>query len=238
MNYHVTKETLTCYLDGKVHVVSFQNESYQIILELIREGKIEEIHKVLNPAPAPVFLQEGVEVKNGSLVIEGEVISGKLAERLLWMIEEKLPLGPLVNFWKKMSGNPSYKTRQQLFEFIDRYKHPIIEDGCFIAYRKVTENFKDFHTGTMDNSVGKTVSMDRYLVDDDSDNVCSAGLHVAAYRYAEKFDPRGHMLAVKVDPKNVVSVPRDYDGQKMRVCKFEVLSVVEKELGKNPVYRN
>jgi hypothetical protein len=114
-----------------------------------------------------------------------------------------------------------------LYKFLEHNGHPITQDGCFIAYRGVTKDFKDPHTRTFDNSVGSICEMPRDQVDDNPDNTCSSGLHVACYSYANGFGKV--TVEVKVDPVDVVCVPRDYNGTKMRVCKFEVLNVVQNE---------
>src|SRR6185369_2283184 len=102
----------------------------------------------------------------------------------------------------------------------------LTEDGCFIGYRGVTEDFKDKHTKQFDNSPGAKCSMERTLVDDNPDNTCSSGLHIGGYEYAKDFASGGKLVLVKVNPKDVVAVPNDYNGQKMRVCAFEVISEV------------
>jgi hypothetical protein len=47
---------------------------------------------------------------------------------------------------------------------------------------------------------------------------------VAAFEYADKFYSNGHLMEIKVNPKNVVAVPTDYNQQKMRVCEYEVMA--------------
>ena len=71
--------------------------------------------------------------------------------------------------------------------------------------------------------------MDRNEVDDNPDNTCSSGLHVAAYNYAKSFSS-GHLVEVEINPEDVVAVPNDYDGEKMRVCKFKVVKICESKL--------
>jgi hypothetical protein len=41
---------------------------------------------------------------------------------------------------------------------------------------------------------------------------------------------------VKVNPADVVAVPTDYNGTKMRVCRFEVLEECKQEAVKKPLY--
>jgi hypothetical protein len=64
--------------------------------------------------------------------------------------------------------------------------------------------------------------MARDLVDDNPNNTCSAGLHVACFDYAKGFGSR--LVEVKVNPRDVVCVPTDYNGTKMRTCRFEVVA--------------
>jgi hypothetical protein len=70
--------------------------------------------------------------------------------------------------------------------------------------------------------------MDRGKVDADRERTCSAGLHVAAWNYAESFYFNGHLLEVEVNPRDVVAVPTDYNNEKMRTCEYKVVRVAGK----------
>jgi len=66
--------------------------------------------------------------------------------------------------------------------------------------------------------------MSRHDVDDDRSKTCSYGFHAAAYEYARGFmSGDDKMVAVKIDPANVVSVPSDYGNQKLRCTRYEVM---------------
>jgi hypothetical protein len=69
--------------------------------------------------------------------------------------------------------------------------------------------------------------MDRSKVDDDPNNTCSKGLHVASLPYLQHY-PGSVTVLVKVNPANVVSIPTDYNNSKMRVCEYEVFAVHDK----------
>ena len=113
-----------------------------------------------------------------------------------------------------------------LYKFLEHNGHPITTEGNFIAYKAVRSNFLDIHTGKFDNSVGNIVSMERSQVDDNPENTCSSGLHVATLGYAQSFGGYDSILIdVEIDPADVVSVPKDYDGTKMRTCKYKVVAV-------------
>ena len=76
--------------------------------------------------------------------------------------------------------------------------------------------------------VGAVVEMPRDKVDSRGDVECSVGLHVGTYGYASKFyaGDISQLLLVKVDPKDVVSVP-DYDFTKLRACRYTVVGEIE-----------
>ncbi|MNR59585.1 hypothetical protein D3C85_1808710 [compost metagenome] len=74
--------------------------------------------------------------------------------------------------------------------------------------------------------------MPRHMVNDDSDQLCSAGLHLCSKSYLPHFGGERVMVCA-VDPADVVSIPKDYysmDGEKvlakMRCCKYEVVADV------------
>lgn len=172
---------------------------------------------------------EGVALEDGIVRINGNKIPEVLNDRVLSFKEQGLPFGPLVKFSKKLLDNPSYNSREMLYKFLEHNGHPIAKDGNFMAYKKVRENFKDCHTGTIDNRVGNTVEMPRHLVDDNPNNTCSSGLHVASFEYAKGFSS-GHIMLIEINPADVVSVPVDYNGEKMRVCRYVVKGIAESRI--------
>jgi hypothetical protein len=68
--------------------------------------------------------------------------------------------------------------------------------------------------------------MDRDQVDADSSQTCSRGLHVASWDFVKS---HGTIVSVKVNPVDVVSIPYDYNGQKMRVCRYQVIDTITGE---------
>ena len=228
MQYLITPNGITLATDKGLRTINEGGSIYLKIMEAVRSGDFSNVPVLLDPSLRFKHLKD-VELKDGTLYIKGKSIGHLLSNRVLKFAEQDLPFEPLLKFAENLRANPSYNSRQMLYEFLEHNGHPITSDGCFIAYRKVRTNFKDCHTGTMDNSVGRVVEMPREEVDDNPNNTCSSGLHVATYEYAKDFSS-GHLLEVKVDPKDVVAVPRDYDGTKMRVCRFEVMKVCESKL--------
>ena len=221
INYHVLTDSLIINFEGKTFNLNKDDARYAPILQAIKTGQLDKIPDLVDVSK--LYNKDGVKLENNQLVIDGEVIKGVLAERIVALQKEGLPIDSLVKFTKKLKLNPSFNSREQLYKFLEHNGHPITTEGNFIAYRGVTSDFKDKHTGKFDNSPGSVCEMPRDEVDDNPNNTCSSGLHVACFDYAKGFSET--TVEVEVDPADVVCVPTDYNGTKMRVCKFKVVTV-------------
>lgn len=222
VNYHILDNSMVLSFDGKTTTIAKGDNRYDLILQAIRDDNLDGIPDLVD-ANIKHLTDAGLEVIDGLVYVNGEAMPPELSDRVLKFVEEKLPMQYLVKFWNNLKLNPSYNSRQMLFKFLETNNHPITQDGCFVAYRGVRDDFKDCHTGTFDNSIGQVLEMSRDAVDDNPNNTCSSGLHVASYEYAKNFG--NTTVEVKVNPKDVVCVPTDYNGTKMRVCKFEVAGI-------------
>jgi len=78
----------------------------------------------------------------------------------------------------------------------------------------------------MDNSVGNVLEMPRNEVDADKDRTCSTGLHFCSYDYLKSFHGE-RVVVLKINPKDVVSIPSDYNNSKGRTCRYEVVDEIE-----------
>lgn len=221
MNYMVFKASLVVNFDGKNYTVAEGDERYPQILAAIRQKDFEEVKRLVDLWNDP---SGELKLVDGVVHIKGVALPDELSERVKAFRTKGLPYDILLKFNENLQKNPSFNSRRMLFKFLENNGHPLTEDGCFIAYRSVTEDFKDHHTRTFNNTVGTVVSVPRETVDDNPKNLCSSGLHVAAFSYASTFGSNRKLVEVKVNPANVVCVPDDYEGTKMRVCEFEVVA--------------
>ena len=88
--------------------------------------------------------------------------------------------------------------------------------------------FKPFHSGNygMSINIGQAVQMPREECDNDPERTCSAGLHVGSMAYVGDFGYNDKViLEVLVNPRNVVSVPVDYNATKMRCCEYFPIAI-------------
>ena len=68
--------------------------------------------------------------------------------------------------------------------------------------------------------------MSRKECDKERDNVCSTGLHFCSLEYLPNFGSSSNgerTVIVKVNPKDVTSIPSDYNMSKGRCCEYEVV---------------
>jgi hypothetical protein len=238
----ITTKAITVNYQGDSKTVRKEDSNYDQLLTAIRTEAWNDIPGLLSPAAAVNTYSNGVmSVKGNQVSIKTDtgdfLVPEGLNETILLYMQEKLPFEPLVKFAVNLSKNPSYRSAQQLFKFIEANHLTITEDGNFIAYKSVREDFKDCKTGKIDNSVGNVVKMPRNEVNEDPQQTCSYGLHAANYYYAHNIYGGAITLFVEVNPANVVSVPIDYNSAKMRVCEYKVLGISKGEF-KERLYKD
>jgi hypothetical protein len=221
--FSLFRNELVVVFDGKVTHLRSGNKLFEQAMSLLKEKAYDKLKALLKSGEVKVIDKTKVLVKNQEMPME-------LSDQIMMFRASGLDYDPLLKFWDRLKKNPSERSRQQLFMFLKHNMHPITADGKFVAYRKVREDFMDIHSGTYHNLPGKTIRMDRANVDDNPEQTCSRGLHVATLSYAKDFSSTGRLLLVEVDPIDVVCVPIDYNGTKMRVCAFKVLTELKDDL--------
>lgn len=174
-----------------------------------------------------------IEVTDGEILYNGQPLHGILVDKIFQFMDEGRNYQPLVNFLSNLMKNPSKNSVDQLYDFLQHKHLPITEDGCFMAYKSVRSDFTDHHTGRFTNTIGTTNKMPRNQVMDDADVGCSHGFHVGSLEYAKSFGgTNSRLMLVKVNPANVVSVPKDCSWQKCRVCEYTVVAEYKEPLSK------
>lgn len=217
-------------ISGNRAYVSINDE-----ITVIQKDSDPQFHEIL----AAIRNDDEAEVRR--LISEGEVKLGKLkvsrkgvkfdtktlhpAFAKAYLYAAEAGKAAIELFFKNVADNPNKDSQADLANFLLRNALPITDRGTFLAYRYVNDKFYDCHTGTMDNMIGNSVEMARENCDSDREVTSSRGLHVCHYSYlANGGDVH---LVVEINPRDVVAVPTDYNGVKMRVCRFRVLSTVD-----------
>lgn len=230
MNYIISnKGVVNCVVSGQTYTFGKNHPNYDKLIGYLEDSNVEYFEAAYDVESAIDHFCEGyIDVKNGTLQWDGIDMPELFTDRILKMKQEGFNFQPMLEFLNNMNENPSDHAIIELFDFMQHEHLPITDDGHFLAYKAVDNNFKDKWTGRFDNSVGSTVEVDRTNVDNNRNNGCSHGLHVGSLNYVKDYgDDNGgdQFLIVKVNPMDVVSVPHDAKYQKLRCCRYEVVSL-------------
>jgi hypothetical protein len=226
--------------NGQTHSLGLTHPNYGPIASILsNKSGYDRLDDLLNPATTIERELNGITVNPyGEVFWNGEQINNVLADRIGEFMRNGEDYAPLALFLEKLMANPSGRAVNELYRFLEHGNFPVTEDGCFIAYKGISAEWKDKHTGRFDNSVGVINEMPRNKVNDDHSVGCSYGFHVGTHRYATDWaGSDGRVVLVKVNPADAVSVPLDCSCSKLRVCKYEVVEECEK-LIEEPVYRS
>lgn len=243
-SYVITNETIVVMQasTGAFYRFSKEDPNFSKVRELIRQNKMDEIPKLSVRGSVEEMLKENtlpdsrknfdIYIKNNDIFFYfngSEVkVHNVLVDVIINMAREGFNIEPMKKFLSNLLRNPSSSAVEELYDFIQQAELPITEDGCFIAYKIVKDDYMDIYTGTIDNSVGAVVSMPRFKVDDNRKSTCSSGLHFCSKGYLDKYGSNqrdsDRVVLVKINPKDVVSIPIDYQNAKGRCCSYTVIS--------------
>ena len=225
IDYILGSDSITVILDGTPFTINRQAHTFDLVLEAVKRNNIDQLRNAINiklGIATELNKNASVRIEGSSIFYQDREVTGLVASRIFEIIRLGLDVRPMTLFLENLMLNPSKRAVDELFGFLEACSLPITSDGCFLAYKRIRENYTDCHSGTMDNSVGNVVEMARNAVDEDKERTCSHGLHACSYNYLKHFSG-ARVVVVKINPKDVVSVPADYDNAKLRCCKYEVV---------------
>lgn len=186
-------------------------------------------------------LSDRVSVAGGKVHFDNEPVDSSITRQIVRFLDEDLDFMPLVYFFEKIQTNPNEHSKRMLYDWLAARDFTITSTGDFIGYKGVNKSVDgslvsgyagkaivdgEEKDGHIPNEVGSTIEMPRNEVVHDPHDGCSYGLHVGTYGYARSY-ANGAMLKVVVNPRDVVSVPVDGAGEKMRVCRYSVVEVID-----------
>ena len=232
---------VNAFVGGEAYTFDKNHHNYNALIRHLKSGNVEHFEAAYDVASSVEHFCDGyVHVKNGTLNWNGIPMPELFTDRILDMKKEGFDFDSMLNFMCNLNDNPSDKSILELFDFMQNKNLPITQDGHFLAYKAVRPDFKDIYSGSIDNSVGEVVEVDRSKVDSNRNKHCSAGLHVGAIDYVTSYgginldshddndsDGGNQIVICKVNPADVVSVPSDAKFQKLRACRYEVVAIFE-----------
>jgi hypothetical protein len=227
--YIIQGSMVTVVIDNRPHTISKTHITYQKVVDAIKANDWDAVRDLIEPKQLVINYGAGnISIQGQELKWKGTVMHNALSQRMVTMLQEGFPIDPLAAFMDNLMLNPSKRAVDELYGFLEKNSLPITPDGHFLAYKKVRRDYLDIHSGTMDNSVGQTVEMARNQVDDNKDQTCSTGLHFCSQEYLPHFGNTSsdRVVIVKINPRDVVSIPSDYNNAKGRACRYEVVGEI------------
>lgn len=218
---------ITVVFNGDVHTIGRSHPCFTDILAAVRNEDLDRIGQVLDIASMIIEWSSNVlSIQKGQIYYNDKPVHNVVASKILDAMSQGVNVDPLVMFLENILDNPSKTAQDELYLFLQHNNLSITKDGHFLAYKHVRENYTDHHTGKIDNYIGQVVQMERGEVDDNRECTCSSGLHFCGYSYIESMygSIPGHTMIVKINPRDVVSIPSDYDNAKGRCCKYQVVA--------------
>ena len=257
--YIIQGNNIVVVIGANSHTINKGHIAFNKVLEAIKIGDWETVKNTVEPKKVILSYGAGnISIKGETLYWKGREFHNSLSRRMIQMFQDGFPIEPLVLFMENLMENPSYRAVNELYEFLEKNTLPITPDGHFLAYKKVRNDYLDVHSGSVSNKVAITftaeefaampitsgknkevtvaiennvtvVSMPRNNVNDDKNQTCSEGLHFCSKEYLGSFGG-DRIMILKINPRDVVSIPTDYNRSKGRACRYEVIA----ELGVNP----
>ena len=228
--YIIGNGFLNVTVNGVPYTMYKDDFRYENVLSCLREKRFDELENLISVKKMAEKLSFGkITIQDGALFYKGKQTHHSMIEKVMEFSKEGFDVTYLLKFMNKLFKNPDERSLVQLYDYLNLYKLPITESGNFLAMKAVTSDYKDKHTKKIDNSVGKVVKQKRKHCDNDPDQACSSGLHCGNYDYVIGFYGSGNdrIVLVEVNPRDVISCPKDCSYQKLRVCKYRVI----KDLG-------
>ena len=218
-------ESVTVIVDGVPHTFQAGTPNYEGINNAINSGDPEDIRNHLTVASSVEQWAGGAfSVQGEKVIYNGEPLPDELNKRIVAMAAEGKDPGYLFKFWERLQKNPSYRSVQQLYGFMNHVGIPIDSEGFILAYKAVRRDWKDIYSGTVLNTVGAEIDYPRNKISDDPRVACHVGLHSGALSYAQQYGgENSRIIIVKIDPADVVCIPDDEGFRKMRMCKYKVV---------------
>lgn len=232
--------TINLALNNRQYTIGTDHVNYGAIKANLKNDKVLAT-LVDIPKSIKVATKGTVEIHGDVVKYKGEEMHNALTRRIVGLVREGLPFEGFVNLLERIMKNPSNRSRQEGYNFLDKEGIPITPEGMVLGYKVVQSDYwsktggklkllqgKVRADGRIYNAPGEVIECERGDVDDNAQNTCSHGLHVGGVGYATPggafYSTGDKVVIIEFDPADIVSVPNDYNATKIRVCKYKVVA--------------
>lgn len=224
---------ISAFVKGKPIVIAPDHLFYSRVIQAISENDEEKFLRFtnINNSISSIFVDENKEqcffIKGDDIYFKNVLIPSSMLQKMIGILDvNELDYFRIIRFLNKLIHPDISLENASLCVSLLEKDFPLIDDGCFLAFIKVKNDWTDFEKGTIDHSFGKQVVASEG----------SSGLTVGSLKFIKNHHSHilGHYLLVKVDPTHIISVK----GESAIVREYVVLreinladaSKVQKEL--------
>lgn len=241
-NAHIiTSESVVVVVGDKVLTIKKdQNALFNKIIEAIHAGDYDEVTRLISPSDFMGKVGLKFDEDSGEVLLNNYPLKTNLAERIRQYWISDAPYEPLLKLCEKSLANEREYMHEELFNFLECNDLPITEDGCFLAYKLANADGSPvYQTGSpIRYEVGKVIEEEEAKNERNRELCNGPGLYFGNRKYwgssswkgKEWNDSNGtRMFLVKIDPRDVTSVPRQYDNSKGKCWRMEVIKELTAE---------
>ncbi|MEQ8308082.1 MAG: hypothetical protein RIA09_16225 [Hoeflea sp.] len=227
--YRVSDRSLSVLIEGKFRTVPASAINFDTIVERLRAGDATEaeIRDLVDVKTYVSKITSGrVDITEEAVFFNGNQLTGYMANRVLAHLHQGHDIKPFAAFIDNLMDNPNAEVREDLFKWVEAGDMAFTEDGCFLAYKYVQDDYYSAYTGKngkVYHGLGTFVTMPRSECDPSRNNTCSSGLHFCSYGYLGSYNQNHRIIIVKIHPSNVTAIPAEYHLQKGRCCAYTVV---------------
>lgn len=219
------------FSNGESAVWSANHPDFHEIEKLCELNAWAEVQVLHNVAKA--VLKNEVTIEDNLLNVAGAVVNLSTTSNPIFQFIELLRKKGVVDteierikpFLQNMFENPFINAVTEIYDYCKAMDFEITDDGCFLAYKNVRADLGSIYdNGRTKHVIGEYTEEKMY--DTNRENHCSAGLHFCSKGYLQHY-PGQVTIIVKVNPKDVVSIPTDYQFMKGRCRKYMTVGILK-----------
>jgi len=234
MFYFDDGKSITIFFkSGESAVWQASNPNYAVVKDLAEKSEWIAIETLNNASKA--VIEGTVEIKDDKIVAHTE--DAKLTVELpkdnkfvkfVQLLKDRGVVDTCIEeitpFIKKLVENQFIDAVEEVYDFCKAGDFEITKDGNLIAYKKVRKDLGSVHdSGNTKHVIGEYTEVKNF--DTNRHAVCSAGLHFCSRGYLNSYSGE-QVIAVEIDPRDIVSIPTDYSFQKGRCRRYKTLGIL------------
>ena len=221
-----TSDNILMVVDGESFTAHKSHPCFDLIIKAITDGNVDKAKSLFNIRDQISKLSNGLfEVRGDDIFYtdRSKHVRSVLTRWVLRNIKEQANVEHSIRFLKNIEENQFDYVRDECHDFVTMGSLPICEDGTFLAYKSVKEDYMDIFSETHFNGVGETLEMpwEECAI---NNQCCSPGFHFGTEDFVTHNYTGPRVVVIQVDPRDLLATP-NYAG-KGRTRKYTVIGEI------------